>query len=138
MVKEEPTDITDGRKMDEETPLSELLAAFLPENGCTDEIANQNLLDDLMQDNNRDLVEDTTDDIWLVWALSEDRVWYLCCRCETCGILMQYPGVRHNCPVEDNQQNSFQYRGVVTTTPTSMEELLDSLLCDETDLLTEN
>lgn len=125
--------------MGDELSMRELLEAFLPEdNTQRDEIANNNLLDDLVGDNVRDLAEDIKSDIWMEWVLGNDRVWYLCCKCDNCDVLMQYPGVHHICPAQEDKTSHFQTREVITSIPTSMDELMQGLLCDETFLSAEN
>lgn len=78
-----------------------------------------------------DALEVESEDIAIVWVLTEDGLWQLCVQCEECDSWLQYPWVDHACVDSITWREQTEEAKVCMVIQTSMDELTEDVEYNE-------
>lgn len=70
-------------------------------------------------------LEVESEDVLIIWALTEDGLWQLCVQCDECGCWMLYPWVNHPCTDLETLRHCVEVVNVEMSIETSMDELTE-------------
>lgn len=72
-------------------------------------------------------LEVESEDILIVWVLTEDDQWQLCVQCDTCECWLMYPWVDHPCEDLESLKAEVEVANVQAVIQTSMDELTEGI-----------